>query len=72
MTRGQAYRQTGWSQFDQNAQPYTTEQIDRERRLYGEGRSFAGDDLSGSREEGLGGDDDRYRTDPPPGLGRGI
>ena len=32
--RGDAYRQTGWSAFDQNAQPYTSEQITHERGLY--------------------------------------
>ena len=32
--RGDAYRQTGWSGFDADAQPYTSEQITRERGLY--------------------------------------
>lgn len=33
-TRGEAYRQTGWSAFDPNADPYSSEQIERERTLY--------------------------------------
>lgn len=32
--RGEAYRSAGWSQFDAEAQPYTSEQIARERTLY--------------------------------------
>ncbi|MDB5422033.1 MAG: hypothetical protein JWR59_1980 [Brevundimonas sp.] len=32
--RGEAYRQSGWSRFDVNAQPYTSEQIAQERTLY--------------------------------------
>ncbi|HEY8571238.1 hypothetical protein [Phenylobacterium sp.] len=39
--RGQAYRESGWSQFDANAQPYSTDEIARERQLYAEDRSFA-------------------------------
>lgn len=33
-TRGQAYRDTGWSQFDADAQPYTSTQIAEERARY--------------------------------------
>lgn len=33
-TRGEAYRQSGWSGFDVNAQPYTSEQIVLERAKY--------------------------------------
>ena len=33
-TRGEAYRQSGWSRFDDSAQPYSTEQIAQERALY--------------------------------------
>ena len=33
-TRGEAYRQAGWSRFDADAQPYSTDQIARERALY--------------------------------------
>ena len=32
--RGDAYRSSGWSQFDDTAEPYTTEQITRERATY--------------------------------------
>lgn len=34
-TRGQAYRNSGWSSFDENAPAYTSEQVQRERSLYG-------------------------------------
>ena len=33
-TRGEAYRQSGWSGFDASAQPYTSEQIELERAKY--------------------------------------
>jgi len=33
-TRGEAYRQSGWSGFDAAAQPYTSEQIELERAKY--------------------------------------
>lgn len=33
-TRGDTYRQTGWSAFDAEAQPYTSEQISQERARY--------------------------------------
>lgn len=33
-TRGEAYRQSGWSGFDANAEPYTSEQIELERARY--------------------------------------
>lgn len=32
--RGEAYRSSGWSRFDTDAEPYTSEQITRERGLY--------------------------------------
>lgn len=35
-TRGQAYRESGWSRFDEAAQPYSQDQIEQERRLYGQ------------------------------------
>lgn len=39
--RGEAYRQSGWSRFDESANPYGVDEIARERELYrGEGRSF--------------------------------
>lgn len=34
LARGEAYRATGWSAFDANAQPYSSEEISRERALY--------------------------------------
>ena len=33
-TRGEAYRSSGWSKFDSEAQPYTSDEISRERTLY--------------------------------------
>lgn len=33
-TRGDAYRQTGWSGFDADATPYSSDEIARERALY--------------------------------------
>lgn len=42
LARGTAYRETGWSQFDDKASPYSSDDISRERELYrGEGRSFS-------------------------------
>lgn len=32
--RGEIYRQSGWSQFDANAQPYTSDEIAQERATY--------------------------------------
>ncbi|HQR90264.1 MAG TPA: hypothetical protein PLH31_13595, partial [Caulobacter sp.] len=32
--RGEAYRQSGWTQFDHNASPFSSEQVIRERDLY--------------------------------------
>lgn len=53
LSRGQAYRQAGWSRFDADAEPYSAEQIERERAAYhGEERSFAGvDDRASSDDE---------------------
>lgn len=34
-TRGRAYRESGWSGFDENAPAYTADQVQRERSLYG-------------------------------------
>lgn len=34
VSRGDAYRATGWSQFDTKADPYSSEEIARERTLY--------------------------------------
>lgn len=33
-SRGEAYRASGWNSFDGSAEPYTSEQIARERALY--------------------------------------
>ncbi|MGZ9114135.1 MAG: hypothetical protein ACXW3K_05880 [Brevundimonas sp.] len=33
-TRGQAYRETGWTEFRDDAEPYTADQIARERQQY--------------------------------------
>ncbi len=33
-TRGQAYRESGWTEFSADADPYTTDQIARERQQY--------------------------------------
>ncbi|WP_374450123.1 general stress protein [Stella sp.] len=35
--RGRAYREGGWSRFDEGADPYTAEQVARERRFYERG-----------------------------------
>ncbi len=41
LSRGAAYRETGWSQFDDKAAPYSSDDINRERELYRvEERSF--------------------------------
>ena len=32
--RGEAYRQEGWSQYDESARPYSPDEADRERRRY--------------------------------------
>ncbi len=34
MTRGDAYRQSGWDRFDDTTKPYSAEDIARERQLY--------------------------------------
>lgn len=36
-TRGQAYRESGWSSFDEKAPSYTEDEVQRERSLYGRG-----------------------------------
>ena len=48
MSRAAAYRAEGWTGFDPNAAPYSTDQIARERQLYGENRSFASSDEAGA------------------------
>ncbi len=71
-TRGDAYRQQGWSRFDDTAQPYSVDDISRERGLYqtGENRSFGGQDGS-DRDVG---DTDRPGsiTDAPLGTPRPL
>lgn len=44
MTRGAAYRASGWSTFEPDAQPYSTEDVARERQAYREERSFVASD----------------------------
>ena len=64
-TRGDAYRAEGWSRFDQDAGPYTAEQVRRERTLYGaEDRSFADAGLDPVID-----DEERRRAQSPTGLG---
>jgi uncharacterized protein (TIGR02271 family) len=41
--RREAYRQSGWNQFDEKSQPYTPDQVRRERQQYGQS-------AAGSRE----------------------
>jgi hypothetical protein len=62
MTRGQDYRSAGWSGFDHDAQPYTSDQIASERQRYREDRTFAGQD---PRDETL----DADRRDRTGGAG---
>jgi len=38
-TRHDAYRASGWSRFDEQAPPFTTDQVRRERDLYGTRRA---------------------------------
>ncbi|MFT4934846.1 MAG: hypothetical protein ACI9LT_001534 [Pseudoalteromonas distincta] len=42
--RGPAYRDAGWTRFDPEAQPYSVDEIQVERRRFAEDRSFAGQD----------------------------
>lgn len=39
-TRGTAYRESGWSRFDENAPEYTREQVEEERNRYTPQRTF--------------------------------
>lgn len=66
--RGAAYRETGWSGFDPSAQPYSADEIARERDRYrDEPRSFT----DASPIDRTTGDPDPDRTAPTaPGLGR--
>lgn len=56
MSRGGDYRSSGWSQFDETAQPYSAEQIAAERSRYQETRSFADREMG---EDSLRQGDDR-------------
>lgn len=52
-----SWRESGWTGFDDRAQPYTAEQIERERVVasgtsYGGGREVEGADLRGGRTAG--------------------
>jgi hypothetical protein len=52
--RAEQWREHGWTGFDENAQPYTPEQADRERGRYREG--VAGDVTGGPTTAGPGGE----------------
>lgn len=72
LSRGETYRQAGWSRFDEGAEPYTAEQVERERSLYrSEERSFAAADDGVALDE-----EERIRRErldrPASGLGTGI
>lgn len=47
--RGEAYRASGWSRFDESSNPYSADEITAERNRYREARSFqdTGDRYSG-------------------------
>ncbi|MDB5469444.1 MAG: hypothetical protein JWR84_1004 [Caulobacter sp.] len=69
-TRGDAYRQQGWTGFDDTAAPYSVDDISRERALYatGESRSFGVQD---DRDDDLvDPDGPRSTTDAPLGTPR--
>ncbi|MES2033094.1 MAG: hypothetical protein V4466_02865 [Pseudomonadota bacterium] len=63
MTRGAAYRASGWTTFEPSAEPYSPDQIARERQQYSEDRSFAGSQPSDLSEDGV----DRARTEQQSG-----
>lgn len=71
LSRGELYRQSGWSRFDETAEPYSADQVRRERDLYrAEDRSFAGGGEAGLDE------DERIRRQnldrPGPGIAPGV
>lgn len=71
-SRGEIYRQAGWSRFDEGAEPYTAEQVERERSLYrSEERSFTAADDGVALD-----DEERIRRErlerPASGLGTGF
>ncbi|MGZ6037350.1 MAG: hypothetical protein ACXWKR_01680 [Phenylobacterium sp.] len=45
--RGRAYREGGWSQYQEDAEPYTAEEAERERGRYG--NDLSGSSISGDR-----------------------
>lgn len=63
VTRGEAYRAAGWSSFEPGAEPYSPDQVARERQLYGEPRSFAGAEPSDMTDDA----DERARFENQPG-----
>ncbi|WP_240633769.1 hypothetical protein [Caulobacter flavus] len=66
VSRGDVYRQSGWSRFDEAAEPYSAEQVERERALYrGEQRSFVGGEAGAAFDD----DDGRRDTLDRPGDG---
>lgn len=67
-TRGAAYRQNGWTGYQPDAAPYSTDEIARERSLYGaEPRSF-GDHEPSTTDDVR--DADRPAGTTNPGVGR--
>ena len=74
VNRGEAYRQAGWTGFDQSAQPYTADEVYRERELYREGRSFSDSGRDQDRRDDPISGDDRAGGSPtnPSGLGRSL
>jgi len=56
-SRGQVYRAGGWERFDYDAQPYSREQIEAERRQHREQRSFLNQEPRGLD------DDERVRRE---------
>lgn len=53
LARGTAYRETGWTQFDDTATPYSADDISRERELYRvEDRSFTGQEPTERHDPG--------------------
>ena len=53
LARGAAYRETGWSQFDDTAAPDSADDINRERQLYrAEERSFTRNETTERNEAG--------------------
>lgn len=64
-SRGAAYRAGGWSSFEPKAQPYSTEEVARERQAYREDRSFAAADRIESSSDTNEEDSRRSGVTPP-------